>query len=343
MTEEFKIRIAKIEDRKHIMDFIKSYWSDSHILAHDLTLFDFQYLENDKLSFAIALDQKNKIVGILGYISYNHLKDNQDIVLALWKVIPNLSDPFLGVKLIYFIQENVKPKFMHCVGINKNIIGIYKYLGFNTGKLHHYAAFNKNCKKFNIAVPPANLKSINKSKSYIFTETKSLTKSLDKLYNSSFYEKKVPYKSRSFFMKRYENHPYFQYKFHEVTSKSFFKGFIVSRVIHCNGSQALRIIEVVAEDDNIGKIIDESATIINSSNFEYIDVYLSNLNNKIFQIKNFEDISNSKNIIVPDHFEPYERKNIDIHFMTSSEQGAILFKGDGDQDRPSLKNETMGI
>lgn len=336
MTEEFKIRMAKVEDRKHIMGFIKSYWSDSHILAHDQTLFDFQHLENDRLSFAIALDLKNKIVGILGYISYDYLENNQDIVLALWKVIPNLSDPFLGVKLIYFIQENIKPRFIHCVGINKNILGIYKYLGFNTGKLQHYAAFNKSCKKFNIAVPPANLKSINKSKSYIFTETASLNKSLDKLYNSDFYEEKVPYKSRSFFMKRYENHPYFQYKFHEVTTKDFFKGFIVSRVINYNNSNALRIIEVVAEDDYIGEIIDEFATTINSSTFEYIDVYLSNLNNKTFQIKNFEDISSSNKIIVPDHFEPFERKNIDIYFMTSSEQGAILFKGDGDQDRPNI-------
>ena len=206
MTEEFKIRIAKTEDRKHIMGFIKSYWSDSHILGHDQILFDFQHLENDRLSFAIALDLKDKIVGVLGYISYDHLKANQDIVLALWKVIPNLSDPFLGIKLIHFIQESVKPKFIHCVGITKNIIGIYKYLGFNTGKLHHYAAFNKSCKKFKIALPPTNLKSINESKPYIFTGTSSLTKSLDKLYISSFYKEKVPYKSRDFFVKRSINY-----------------------------------------------------------------------------------------------------------------------------------------
>ena len=338
MTDEYKIRIAKAEDRKNIMDFIKSYWSDSHILAHDRTLFDFQHLENDKLSFAIALDSKHKIVGLLGYISYDHLKDNQDIVMALWKVIPNLSDSFLGIKLINFVQEKVKPKFIHCVGITKNTIGIYNYLGFNTGKLQHYAAFNKNCEKFKIAVPPTNIKSINESKSYTFSETSSLAESLDKLYASSFYQKKVPYKSRYFFTKRYENHPYFQYRFHEVISEDSFIGFIVSRVIEHNKSSALRIIEVVAEDDLIGEIIDEFANIITSSTFEYIDVYLSGINNKTYNIKNFEDISSSSDIIVPDHFEPYEKKNIDIHYMTSYKKGAILFKGDGDQDRPSLKS-----
>ena len=218
----------------------------------------------------------------------------------------------------------------------KDALGNYK--GFNTGKLHHYAAFNKSCKKFKIALPPTNLKSINESKPYIFTGTSSLTKSLDKLYISSFYKEKVPYKSRDFFVKRYENHPYYQYKFHEVTSENFFKGFIVSRVIKYNGSHALRIIEVVAEDNLIGEIIDEFATTISSSSFEYVDVYVSSINNQSFAMKNFEDISSSNDIIVPDHFEPYEKKNIDIHFMTSNNQGTILFKGDGDQDRPSIKS-----
>ena len=59
----------------------------------------------------------------------------------------------------------------------------------------------------------------------------------------------------------------------------------------------------------IGEIIDEFATIITSSTFEYIDVYLSGIKNKTYNIRNFEDISNSSDIIVPDHFEPYEKKN----------------------------------
>ena len=44
--------------------------------------------------------------------------------------------------------------------------------------------------KFKIAVPPTNLKSIKQSKSYTFTEISSLAESLDKLYTSSFYQKK---------------------------------------------------------------------------------------------------------------------------------------------------------
>ena len=128
-----------------------------------------------------------------------------------------------------------------------------------------------------------------------------------------------------------------------MTSENSFKGFIVSRAIEYNGSHALRIIEVVAEDDHIGEIINEFASVIDSSTFEYVDVYTSGINNKTLVIKNFENISDSNDIVVPDHFEPYEKKNIDIYFMTSNKERAILFKGDGDQDRPSLKSITETI
>ena len=104
MKNDFNIRFAKISDRNSIMSFIKNHWSKDHVLAHDSVLFDFQHLDNDRLCYVIALDSEGIIVGVLGYISYGYQEETQDIALALWKVIPNLSDPHLGVKLIHFLN-----------------------------------------------------------------------------------------------------------------------------------------------------------------------------------------------------------------------------------------------
>tara|TARA_B100000767_G_scaffold180741_1_gene168680 strand:- start:1726 stop:2736 length:1011 start_codon:yes stop_codon:yes gene_type:complete len=336
MTKDFEIRFARTNDRNMIMSFIKSYWSANHILAHDQNFFDFQHLENERLSFVLGLDFKGKLSGILGYISYDYAEDNQDIALALWKVIPNLADPYLGVKLIHYLQDNINTRNIHCVGINKKILGIYKYLGFKTGKLDHYAAFNKGCKKFKIAVPPSKIKDINQIKKFKFIKTPSIEPLLDKLYTFEFYKKKVPYKSRDFFIKRYDQHPYFHYIFHEVILRDIFQGFVVSRAVEHQGSHALRIIEVVSQDKLISDIINNFANIINDSAYEYVDVYASGLNNQILATKNFENIFDSEDIIVPDYFQPFEKKNIDIYYMTSGEEGTILFKGDGDQDRPNI-------
>ena len=154
MSNSFKIRFAKYKDKEDIMSFIDNYWEQNHILSKDQIFFDFQYKHKNDLQFVLALDANNRIVGLLGYIQYDSKKNKQDIALSLWKVIPNLSEPFLGIKLIEYLRDNIKHGSMFCVGINKKTIGVYKFMGFQTGKLLHFAAFNPECKTFSIAIPP---------------------------------------------------------------------------------------------------------------------------------------------------------------------------------------------
>ena len=46
---------------------------------------------------------------------------------------------------------------------------------------------------------------------------------------------------------------------------------------------------------------------------------------------------NSNELIIPNYFNPYLQKNIQIYFFVDSKDidKVILFKGDGDQDRPN--------
>ena len=46
-------------------------------------------------------------------------------------------------------------------------------------------------------------------------------------------------------------------------------------------------------------------------------------------------------LVIPNYFEPFEQKNIDIKFAYKTAQSlppVRLFKADGDQDRPSELN-----
>lgn len=341
MKNEYKIRRATTDDSDHIMAFIKTYWSKNHVLASDINLFNFQYLSNSKLNFIIATNQKERIVGILGFITYDQ-NENKDVFMALWKVIPNLTDPFLGVKLIKFLQSNINPKFLHCVGITTETIGIYKYLGFKTGKLHHYAAFNSKCNNFKIAKPPPIIKNLNKKgKSCKFNKSIDANNSFSKISQLDFYKKRIPFKSINFLIKRYGNHPYFKYILHEINLNGVFKGLIISREIQYNGSKVLRIVDVIADNNEIEDIINNFANIINNSEYEYVDIYLSGVNNREVFLSNYEKISKSSDIIVPNHFEPFESKNIDIYYMSSNIEKSIIFRGDGDQDRPSSKSRLI--
>ena len=57
------------------------------------------------------------------------------------------------------------------------------------------------------------------------------------------------------------------------------------------------------------------------------------LTNSGFNLVNHE----SNDMIIPEYFNPFEKKNIDIYFFSNTKQinKVKIFKGDGDMDRPS--------
>ena len=336
MNNLYHLRLANVEDRKEIMSFIQAHWMDTHILAHDTEFFNYQYMFGEELQFILALGSDAKIKGILGYIQYAPKSIEQDIFLALWKVIPNQSDHTLGIKLLQYLIENIKHRHIYCVGINKKSTGIYKFLGYQTGKLDHYVAFNPDCTKYLISNPPSLFKKIKLNCKYEFRRSKDVEELLVKLKDTNFYHKKVPFKSLEFISHRYKDHPYYSYIFYEVVDKGLFIGIAVLREVSYKKSLAIRIIDVIAANENVTLIINDLASILNDSDYEYIDVYASGLSDKILLSGNYEQVTNSKDMIVPDHFSPFKKSNTDILFTTSYTSKIVLFKGDGDQDQPRL-------
>ena len=198
--------------------------------------------------------------------------------------------------------------------------------------------------KILIAIPPLKKKIFVNSNKWVFKISKEIDKSLEKLINFTCYKKKSPFKSKNYIIRRYLNHPYFVYNFHEVYKDNSFLGLVISRKVNYLKGKALRIIDVLAEDKDISKIINEFTITLNDfyRKYEYIDVYASNLDLKLLTMGNYELISDSNEIIVPDYFSPFEQRNIDIFFFNTHDRPVCLFKGDGDQDNPrttvSIKN-----
>ena len=115
------------------------------------------------------------------------------------------------------------------------------------------------------------------------------------------------------------------------------KGLVISRPVEHGGGKALRIIEVIANDEDMANIINNFAKILYRSEYEYVDIYASGIDRSEMTVGNFELIDSTNDVIVPDYFDPYERRNTEILYMTSTQENVCLFKGDGDQDRPSRK------
>ena len=86
--------------------------------------------------------------------------------------------------------------------------------------------------------------------------------------------------------------------------------------------------------DEIENIEGNIHVFLNESGAEYLDCYNYGINKDVFLKIGFREITG--NTVVPNYFEPFEKKNVDIHYASYTKDPVVIFKGDGDQDRPNL-------
>ena len=130
---------AEYANLNEIQNFIKKYWASDHILCHDEKVFKHFFVNARKLQFFLATDSKNKIAGILGYITNSQFDQSirQEFAwLSMWTVKPGLSEP-VGIKLLKFLEDNLNVDFVASLGVGDQVLPLYKRLGYKTGAMTH--------------------------------------------------------------------------------------------------------------------------------------------------------------------------------------------------------------
>ena len=330
------IRRALIEDGEKILKFINNKWKKDHYFIKNKNFFYYFYtsLKNDYLNFYISEDSSKSINGILGFIDYSFdKKDISNIAIALWKVSVT-DDPSLGIKLFQYLRSDLKISNLLCLGINKDIHIICKYLGFHVNKLKKYLMINNikenykilDCEQFkNDKFKPAYLDKVK------FSNCVKLT---SKMYNDIVLKKELNFKSFEYFNHRYFQHPVYKYDIHTLELDKQKKALFVTRKISHNTSNIVRVVDFMGSEDCISNSYFFFQELLKNNNAEYIEFIHYGLNKRLLKNAGFIKL-NEKKLIMPIYFQPFINENIDIYFFSSKNQKLKLFMGDGDQDRPN--------
>lgn len=329
----YKIGIAKIKDLSSIMKFFSDEWSPDHILSKDKDFFLYQYGSQENLNFVLAKDIKGSISATLGFIPTSADK-NSPIFTTMWKVSNNSSSATLGLKLFSYLQDlNIGP--LMSVGINEKTEDIYKLLKLHVGSLEQYFIPNKNLKRFQIAQFSEKIFQDSQKKEYLTNWTIDFID--PHIFKDFFLTNSGSLKDFDFIKRRYCDHPYFKYKFLGAFNQKNLISLMIIREVSYKNSKALRIIDYFGEEVYIAKFTLFLKELIVNNAYEYIDFFCFGLDQKNLQNAGFSKSCISDHInIIPDHFDPFHKKNIAIKFFAQKDKigNLKLFKGDGDQDCP---------
>lgn len=109
---------------------------------------------------------------------------------------------------------------------------------------------------------------------------------------------------------------------------------IVMRRITVNDSQVLRIVDYIGNKQALQYLYGEFRRLMNDQ-VEYIDFYCYGFDRTILSRAGFIRREENDCNIIPNYFEPFLQKNVDIWFNSTCE-GITICKADADQDRPNI-------
>lgn len=330
--EDYNIRYATFDDIPAIKRFINNSWKKDHVLAREENLFAWQYTSN-KLDYVIATDINGNIQGMLGFISYSD-DDDRDIATSMWKANPGTG--FLGIKILMFIQNNEKHRTLFSPGINvKTSEGIYKRMQLSTGKMNQWYRLNDQTEYKIAKIVEKHVPKCDKRSNCTVIEYETYERFLVDFNHTKYVSKDmVPYKSLEYINRRYFKHPSYEYMVYGIKpDRTETTAVMVLRLQECKDTCVLRFVDCIGDVNAISDVTSFLDSLLVQYNAEYIDMYEKGVSDAILRENGWTLLSETNNII-PNYFSPYEQCNVDVNYCTT-DTSIILFRGDGDQDRPN--------
>ncbi|PCJ39605.1 MAG: hypothetical protein COA71_13220 [SAR86 cluster bacterium] len=326
-----KLEVCTQSNVDKLISFIDKYWKKNHIFVNDRALFDWQHKNKEEYNFILAIENGD-ILAILGFIPTSQyskpLQKHNEIWLAIWKVRDDVKKPGLGLLMLKFLQKHLNDPTICSLGLSQEVIPLYRALKYEVGILEHRAFFNQKKVSFDFISPPESFRvSCNRGEIKIISDASKLDLSAcDFLFVSQ------PKKNIEYITNRYLRHPSYAYEMLFFQNNENVVSIVIYRIIVIDDVRIARIVDVIGSNI-LEKDFNYSISIfLEEQNIDYIDI-VSNLicsNESGF-------ISNTKDFILPNYFEPLEIKNVKVDYAYKSKSGALaIFRGDSDQDRPNI-------
>ncbi len=347
-SDRYDIHVCAESEVSELKRFIDNHWKRHHALAVSPELMDWQHYDRDNkcYNFVVANDtETGEIHGVLGFIPTsqfdNSLSVRREMWLALWKVRSDVQGSGVGLSLLFFLIKSKTPRYISALGLTDRVIPIYKYLGYTTGYLHQYYIVNEDKKDFSLVGSfDGRYKSCCEDivdKKVLIKYDKSTFSELSGKFEYIQPEAEVPGKSLAYLQNRYVLHPLYKYHIYSVADGGKEVGIIVVRVVSHGSSRALRIVDYYGSPESLLGTLEEFQELLRIHDAEYVDFYNLGFDEELVVRVGFLKRNQSSGIIIPNYFEPFEKKNINIAFAFKSDAAfhCLAFKGDSDQDRPS--------
>lgn len=347
-----RIEVNAHQNFTPLVEFLREHWKHSHVFVRRPDVLQWQHLnvEAGSFNFVTAMESEtNQIHAVMGYIPMSHFDialSSREVFLAIWKVAESCQAVGLGLALLRYYLKSIEPEFIGAIGLSKQVIPIYKeVLRFSVGKMSHFVIFNPRIEELRIASISGSLPKTAlldtpgvELRRLVESDISGLPVETIDLLFSDF----QPRKSPTFLINRYLAHPWYNYECFGIMRDDFLSGIVVLRRVSVrNRGVAYRVVDFCGPEEALANAASALSHFCAERGAEYIDVVCFGMTSELLERSGFLLRTSIPDLIVPNYFEPFEQKNVDLDFAFKAiSSGCVrLFRGDADQDRPNFVGE----
>ena len=122
---------------------------------------------------------------------------------------------------------------------------------------------------------------------------------------------------------------------------------MVWRTVVVEGTAVLRIVDIIGSTEWLADARRALTSEVVAADAEYLDLMQCGIDPDIIDAGGFVGIRTHPDIVIPNYFAPFERRNIQIDLAykridDDADRPLHLYRADSDQDRPNSLAEVRG-
>lgn len=335
MKPQLVFRLAEKRDKPALLSFMDENWGEKHPLLHDEKFFHFYYETGPGLNFALAETPDGDIKAAAGFIPCNQA--GGDIWISLWCSKKEKGAQGAGLQLMGRMPQLTGANVVSCNNIRPETIPFYEFLGYTAGRIGHYYRMNPTLGAENVrlAVSPRPPLPTGGGAVLIPCATEA------QLSAFAIPQTLRPHKDLWYLRRRYFHYPYengYQLYFGQKTAGGGPIFLLVVQKVPVPEAQScvLRVVDYLGAPEDFTLLGQAFDLLMLNAGAEYLDCYAYGMPEDVMARAGLSARLPGDGAVIPNYLSPPLQENTEYYCFTSQAQNFLLFKADGDQNRPSL-------
>lgn len=329
-------RLARPGEGPAIVDFINRHFDMRLPLVNRREFYRYYYEGLCGPRFAVA-EQDGAYLSAAGYIPANQ-SETPDVWVSVWVAAKGRNG--VGLELMDALPGLLNARVVACNNIRANTCVLYQFLGWTAERLRHY---------YRLGTPAPGGWQLARPDGGAQPEPVAAGLALERVPDAAALRalglpqsSHTPQKDLWYLERRYFGYPHFTYDVWAATETGHPLCYAVTRTVTAAETgcvPVVRLVDYIGPDEALPRIGGALDGILRGTGAEYMDCYNAGIAPQVWAAAGFRERLEGDGVVIPNYLTPPLHANTEYYYFTNQPEGFVLFKADGDQDRPNLPCE----